>query len=263
MNDGGARGGIDVLEMSEPRPLDKREAYAVPLRDAPRWERIIRIALAVLVGGLCLVYAYDELRAPRVIRTEFLSEDTLGRHLLADVTAGRTVRIDDRRPTRNSSGTIRWQNRDGAVYEYRDMTPRFDLRASVARQSPANPAALTFGRIHRRVHGTWDDQWIQFLGFLAALTIYHSAQPRHLTKWGWAWVALSGVGLIPYLLFSGSWDRHGNEPPPRRIGGVRVFFAITALSIVVSMIGDRVYDARHPLATRRSWTPAVLTKPFA
>jgi hypothetical protein len=222
---------------------------AAPLRDGPLWERVLRIAGAVAVVLYLALYAYDGLRAPRVVS----SRDARGsayEQLLRDANAGRGARIDVR------DNSVRWQNRDGAVYEVRHGG--LDFRAMVERQPyvQQHPGAVTYGRIDRRVHGELGETpgvWLVILILIA--TLGRRAYPRAATRWGWVWPVWSFVGVPLYLLLSGSWVR--TRPPPasdveapRRVDGVASILAVVVATQLVGGVGGRLYESRHPIRTR-------------
>lgn len=161
--------------------------------------------------------------------------------LVNDVAAGRVVAIDDTRDDH-----ILWRTNDGEVYvDLRYDPVDVDLRASVAAQpyASSNPAPIRYERIDdglpgagtvSGVHGLGDVVDIAGAAFvlLGLVMIGTGPEPRHLTRWGWFWLSVTGVGLLAYLLLSGSRRRTGPADARRRAGGV-VGFVGTWVGIAV------------------------------
>jgi len=100
------------------------------------------------------------------------------------------------------------------------------------------------------------------LGMLAVvLVVATGPEPRHFTRWGWLWICATVVGLVPYLLLSGSRVRTAPARPWRRNGAfgarVTVAYVLTA-SLVTSVIapdrpsGHRAPGTVEPVVARRA-----------
>jgi hypothetical protein len=231
------------------------------LRDAPLWERVLRIAGAVLVTLYLALYAYDGLREPRVVDSGNYGRGAYGQ-LLGDAAEGRVARVDDRRDD------VLWQNRDGAVYEA-NYGRGIDFRAAVERQEyvRSHPGSVTYGRIHRRDHDGLRDNLVIFFGMVFLLgTVARNASPRRATRWAWFWIVASVAGIPAYLLLSGSWVRPaapGREDGGWIVGGVAAFVALVVALPVVHDSSDRLYERQHPIRPYgRIVLPAEL-EPFA
>lgn len=234
--------------------VDTRDLDAAPLRDGPLWERVLRVTLSVALTGYLALYAYDALRRPLDLRSRWFSGSITYAPLLIDAAQGRVVRVDDG----GGSGTVRWQNRNGAVYELAyDEPTGVDVRAAVERQPyvRAHPGSVTYGPITRRIHGELREELpYELLVLSAAALIYYRPRPRLATRWGWAWAVYPVVGLPAYLLLSGSWVR--TEPPGRdgrrRLDGLTVYIVLIVTAVASSLIANHVYDSRHPVPRLRA-----------
>lgn len=224
--------------------------YAAPLREWPRWERVVRVVAAVLVTLCLALYAYDWLRRPRVVAARL--PERAYEQLLGDAAEGRVVRVDDR------EDFVRWQNRDGAVYQANHGG--IDFRAAVERQPYVrdHPGSVTYARIDRPEPGGAVEVlgWF-FLVFLLG-TLARRPEPRRATRWGWVWIIVSVVGAPLYLLLSGSWSRSEPAVPPEgshpwRAGGVMAFVLLGLVRSAGYDVASDLYEDGHPLRPFRTY----------
>ena len=85
-----------------------------------------------------------------------------------------------------------------------------------------------------------------FLAMVAALTLIGAPQPRLLTKWGWFWALVPGIGLLPYLVFGGSTHRATTTPSGRRLNGWVVALAPVAIGMTLGLLSLGLRDVEPP-----------------
>jgi hypothetical protein len=229
----------------EPAPYDYdgedygewRECRSEQMWRGPRIEVVWRSALAVFVLAVYLLGLWAHVHQPRYV------DDY--RALLRDANAGRVVRVApyrsddtshlrDRQQTMRAwrDGLVRWQTREGR-YEA-PLPERYGEVEAVVRAQPyvaAHPGSVTFAPLAKPP--TIPRELVSSLGFLVALTLISAPQPRLLTKWGWFWAVVNGVGLIPYLIFGGSTRRATPSPSGRRLNGWVVVLAPMAIGMLL------------------------------
>jgi hypothetical protein len=218
-----------------PNVLPPDVDLAAPLRDASRFERVLRCLLAALVAAALGFTFYESVRGPTVVESH-----TIYAALLNAAGAGQVTRIDDTR-----DAYVVWKQTDGHVYAQRayDLV---DLRASVAAQPyvRAHPGSIRYGPIAARPVVKPERRRVaRALGTMAILlAIVTGPAPRHFTRWGWLWICGTGVGVVPYLLLSGSRRRTAPARPWRRDGvfgaAVAVVYALAATLVTSAVVPD-------------------------
>lgn len=224
-----------------PSPLDR---YAAPLREAPAWERALRIGLAIVLVVLAALYVASRLDSATLVERG----GEIYAPLLNDIADGKVRAIDDTR-----DDYLLWRAAEGGttrVYAER----RYDivnLRATIDAQPfvEANPGAIRYERIDAVIRDDRDDS-TRGLDALLVLTVIalvtFGPEPRRINRWGWYWVALSGVGLVAYLMLSGSYVRTEDaEPPPDRLRGRDVFLLAITSWILLAFASNALIDARE------------------
>jgi hypothetical protein len=257
-DDGGEPPGRGAVGRA-PRGPAARHAWAAPLRDAPRWERVLRGLLALGVVGYLAVGAWLALAQPREIRDTFVTASNAYVRLLADVNAGRVDVIED-----DGVGRVYWRNHDGAAF-WVDKEPSYDLVRSVEAQPYVrdHPGAVRYGHVPRPHEPLWRGG-VAFFGVVGFLMVLVGApEPRLTTRWGWVWIAATGVGLVAYLLFAGSWSRIGDPPRRGKPGGLAMYVAMAGLVVAGHRAAHGVYDLAHPVRPTTEYVPAVASTPLA
>lgn len=98
------------------------------------------------------------------------------------------------------------------------------------------------------VFTTEDDWWDTTRGLgtiLMFVLLATGPEPRHATRWGWLWVCATGVGIVAYLLLSGS-RRRTVVADPRRLTGGEGF----AVLLVADALGSALLAPWRDLARR-------------
>jgi hypothetical protein len=192
--------------------------------------------------------------------------------LLNDVAAGRVTTIDDHATGAAGRGYVMWRTRSGAVY-VTDAWDVVDLRASVAAQPAVreHPGAVRYARIDRplperfrppsRLPAPRDVAGLAVvLLWLAALVT--GPEPRRATRWGWFVLGGTGVGILGYVLLSGSQRRTTAERAPR-LSFLRAFGLAFVVNVVVAFtVAPLLRETTRPNeALRRDTVRAVLGPP--
>jgi hypothetical protein len=234
-------------------PVDRFPIYArmwhtgASPRETPTAERAVRIAAALLALVLFAIAVAAATAGPRKVA----DPDAV----LRDAAAGRVVRVDDR------GDRVRWQTRDGGLYEATlDGGSPLEVEASVRRQPAvaANPGSVTFGRIARPA----TPRPVRLAGAALVLAcvigLFAGPQPRLLTRWAWFWAIGAGLPVTAaYLLFGGSW-RHGRPGVPRRrVGGITVVVVAIGVNALVPSATDAVVRLRNPAPAAGTYAPFV------
>ena len=230
------------------------ELRAAPLRDAPTWERALRIAVAVVLSLLTLYGFVQYYRAPPLV-----NGGQAYAPLLNDVAKGLVTTIDD-----SGERFVLWRVRGGDVFAERVSGRSSDLRSRVAARTYGRPAPR-YERIDvpapRRGRSlTVPGAVLSLGGIVVVLGLIRSGpQPRAATRWGWIWLAGIPFGVPAYLLLAGSRLRTADDDSPRVSG--RSAFRLAVVGFVAWIAFGQFFPATRPgEQVRAGQAPAAVAR---